>query len=108
MSNRITHLYTDGAPEIVKAGKNLRTCHDTSTLDRFATNVLAEREIKNVLDGTRPLLETSGLPFSYWPYASRCFCHHANIRVVKGDSPWHRRHKQGHFKGEVFQFHLGR
>ena len=30
-SNRILHLYTDGAPEIVKAGKNLRTCHDTST-----------------------------------------------------------------------------
>ena len=30
-SNRILHLYTGGAPEIVKAGKNLRTCHDTST-----------------------------------------------------------------------------
>ena len=30
-SNRILHLYTDGAPGIVKAGKNLRTCHDTST-----------------------------------------------------------------------------
>ena len=29
-SNMILHLYTDGAPEIVKAGKNLRTCHDTT------------------------------------------------------------------------------
>ena len=31
-SNRILHLYNDGAPEIVKAGKNLRTCHHTGTL----------------------------------------------------------------------------
>ena len=53
MSNRIIHLYTDGAPEVVKAGKNLRTCHDTSTPYRFATNGIAEREIRNVLEGTR-------------------------------------------------------
>ena len=31
LSNRILHLYTDGAPEIVRAGKNLKTCQDTST-----------------------------------------------------------------------------
>ena len=30
-------------------------------------------------------------------YASRCFCHHANIRMVEGDSAWNRRHKQVHF-----------
>ena len=62
MTNRITHLYTDGAPEIVKAGKNTRTCHDTSTPYRSATNGLAEREIRNVLEGTRTLLEHSGIP----------------------------------------------
>ena len=84
--NRILHLYTDGAPEIVQAGKNLRTCHDTSTPS--ATNGIAEREIGIVLEGTRTLLEHSGLPTSYWPYASRCFCHHANIRMVEGDSAW--------------------
>ena len=66
MSNRITHLYTDGAPEIVKAGKNLRTCHDTSTPLRSAINGIAEREIRNVLEGTRTLLEHSGLPNPYW------------------------------------------
>ena len=93
-SDRILHLYTDGAPEIVKAGKNLRTCHDTGTPYRSATNGIAEREIRNVLEGTRTLLEHSGLPTSYWPYASHCFCHHANIRMVEGES-----HKQGHFKG---------
>ena len=98
-NNRILHLYTDGAPEIVKAGKSLRTCHDTSTPYRSATNGIAEREIRNVLEGTRTLLEHSGLPTSYWPYGSRCFCHHANIRMVEGDSAWNRRHKQGHFKG---------
>ena len=104
MFNIITHLYIDGAPEIVKAGKNLRTCHDTSTRYRSAMNGLAEREIKHVLEGTRTLLEHSGLPTTYWPYASRCFCHHANIRMVGGDSAWHKRHKQGYFKGEVIRF----
>ena len=74
LSNRILHLYTDGAPEIAKAGKNLRTCHDTSTPYRSATNGIAEREIRNVSEGTRTLLEHSywpyvwGLPSSYWPY----------------------------------------
>ena len=92
------HLYTDGAPEIVNAGKSLHACHDTSTPYRSATNGIAEREIRNVLEGTRTLLEHSGLPTSPWPYASRCFCHHANIRTVEGDSAWNRRHKQGHFK----------
>ena len=104
MSNIITHLYADGAPEIVKAGRNLRICHDTSTPYRSAINGLAEREIRNVLEGTRTLLEHSGLPTSYGPYASRCFCHHANIRMVEGDSAWNKRHKQGHFKGDVIPF----
>ena len=40
-NNRILHLYTDVAPEIVKAGKSLRTCHDTSTPYRSATNGIA-------------------------------------------------------------------
>ena len=66
-NNRIPHLYTDGAPEIVKAGKNLRTCHDTSTPYRSATNGIAEREMRHVLEGIRTLLEHSGLPASYWP-----------------------------------------
>ena len=98
-SNRILHLCTDGAPEIVKAGKNLRTCHGTSTPYRSATNGIAEQEIRNVLEGTRMLLEHSRLPTSYWPYASRCFCRRANIRMVEGDSAWNKRRKQGHFKG---------
>ena len=102
-SNRITHLYIDGAPEIVKAGKNIRICHDTCTPYRSATNGLAGREIKNVPEGTRTLLEHSGLSTSYWPYASRCFCHHANIRMVES-SAWHERHKQKQVKGEIIPF----
>ena len=65
VSNRITHLCTGGAPEIIKAGKNLRTYHDTSTPYRSATNGIAEREVRHVLEGTRTLLEHSGLPTPY-------------------------------------------
>ena len=103
-SSRITHVYTYGAPEIVQAGKILRTCHDTSTPYWSTTNGIAEREIRNVLEGTRTLLEHSGLPTSYWPYASRCFCHHANIRMVLGGSAWNKRHKQMRFKEETISF----
>ena len=104
MSNRIIHLCTDGAPEISNAGKNLRTCLNVSTPYRSATNGIAERGIRNVLEGTRTLLEHSGLPTSYWPFASRCFCHRANIRMVDGDSAWNKCHKQGHFEGEMIPF----
>ena len=71
---------------------------------RSATNGTAEREVRNVLEGTRTLLEHSGLPISYWPYASRCFCHHATMRMVEGDSAWNKRHKQVHVKGEIIPF----
>eukprot|EP00972_Heterocapsa_arctica_P074664 11018467-Heterocapsa_arctica.AAC.1 len=35
-------VYTDGAPEIVKAGENMTCLHDTSTPYRSATNGVAE------------------------------------------------------------------
>ena len=56
MSDKIAHLYADGAPEIIRAGKN----YVFAMPYRSATNGLAEREIRNVLEGTRTFLEHSG------------------------------------------------
>ena len=40
----------------------------------------------------------------WWPYAIQHFCFASNIEVVDGDSAWNKRHKQGHFKGDLFPF----
>eukprot|EP00972_Heterocapsa_arctica_P087469 12899895-Heterocapsa_arctica.AAC.1 len=45
-------LYTDGSPEIVQAGKTLKCNHDTSIPYRSATNGVAERRVRHVLEGT--------------------------------------------------------
>ena len=40
----------------------------------------------------------------WWPYAIQHVCFASNIEVVDGDSAWNKRHKQGHFKGDLFPF----
>eukprot|EP00972_Heterocapsa_arctica_P003482 518928-Heterocapsa_arctica.AAC.1 len=77
-------LYTGGAPEIVKAGKAFKVCHDTSTPYRSATNAVAERKVRHVLEGTQTLLEHSRMPTSYWPHAGDASCHAINIELVEG------------------------
>eukprot|EP00972_Heterocapsa_arctica_P057321 8458151-Heterocapsa_arctica.AAC.1 len=66
-------MYSDGAPEIVKAGKALKCHHATSTPYRSATNGVAEPRVRHVLEGTHTLLEHSGMPTSYWPRAAETF-----------------------------------
>eukprot|EP00972_Heterocapsa_arctica_P039032 5748587-Heterocapsa_arctica.AAC.1 len=86
-------LYNDGAPEIVKAGKSLKCHHDTSTPYRSATNGVAERRVRHVLEGTLTLLEQSGMPTGYWPHAADAFCDHINFVIIDGDSAWNKRHR---------------
>ena len=51
MPSNVLNVFIVGAPEIMKAGKNLRTCHDTSTPYRSATSGIAEQEIKKCPGG---------------------------------------------------------
>ena len=85
-------MYIDTALELVAAVSRLKLKHDTSTPYRSIANPVAERSIRTVTEGTRTLLEQSGFPVQWWPYASRCFCHSMNIAVVDGDSAYNKRH----------------
>ena len=47
---------------------------ETSTPGLPRTNGVAERQVQEVINGTRVLLVKAGLPTSYWPYAMRAWC----------------------------------
>ena len=85
-------MYTDNAPELIAAVSRPKLKHDTSTPDRSTANSIAESSIRTVTEGTRTLLEQSGFPVQWWPYAARCFCHSMNIAVIDGDSAYNKRH----------------
>ena len=85
-------MHIDNAPELVAAAPRLKLKHDTSTPYRSTANSTAERSIRTVTEGTRTLLEQSGFPVQWWPYASRGFCHSMNTAVVDGGSAYDKRH----------------
>ena len=77
---------------VVAAVSRLKLKHDTSTPYRSTANPIAERSVRTVTEGTRTLLEQSGFPIQWWPYASRCFCHSMHMAVVDGDSACNKGH----------------
>eukprot|EP00972_Heterocapsa_arctica_P021852 3214498-Heterocapsa_arctica.AAC.1 len=62
-------MFTDNAPELVKAIALLKIKHDTSTPYRSTTNSVAEGMNRKVLEGTRTVLEQAGLSPRWWPHA---------------------------------------
>ena len=85
-------MYTDNAPELIAAVSRPKLKHNTSTPYRSTANSIAERSIRTATEGTRTLLEQSGFPVIWWPYASRCFCHSMNTAMVDGDSAYNKCH----------------
>ena len=95
----VRSFYSDNSPELIRAAKDLAWIHGTATPGRPATNGVAERAVRSVLDGTRTILENAEMPLQYWTLASRHWCFSHNIETRDGDSSWNQRHKTGHFKG---------
>ena len=98
-SEVVQSFYSDGAPELAKAARDLGWRHATSTPGRPETNGVAERAVRKVLEGARTALEHAGLPPKWWPYAARHFCLASNVETVDGYSAWGRRHGPGGFLG---------
>ena len=92
------HIYSDNAPEIIKAIKDLNwdDRHDTSTPHRPATNGIAEHAVRLVKDGIRACLLQSGWTPEWWADAMRYFCFDHNIEDVLSDgkTPYERRFKE--------------
>ena len=85
-------LYTDNAPELIRACHDLKIRHDKSTPYRHQSNAFAERTVRAVVEGARSLLEQAGLPTCFWPFAVRFWCFMRNTEVVNGQSAWQVRH----------------
>ena len=100
----IKYVYTDNSKELIKAVSDLGLVHGTSTPGRPQTNGVAERAVRTIVEGTRTVLEQAGFPPSFWTFACRHFAFAANVAVVDGDSAWHLRHKEEHFRGPLHPF----
>ena len=61
----IHRIYTDDSAELKRAVKDLdipSTVHDRSTPGMPQTNGIAENQVRRVINGTRVLLASAGLP----------------------------------------------
>eukprot|EP00969_Alexandrium_andersonii_P021937 960324-Alexandrium_andersonii.AAC.1 len=65
------NMVSDGAGEFRRAFTDLFIPHTTTTPGRSETNGVAERNIQNLSNCVRSLLEQSGLEHFFWPYAAR-------------------------------------
>ena len=79
-------FYSDNAPELLKAAKQLGWKPGTSTPGRPETNGVGEAAVKRVTHNTTTVLDQAGLSPEWWPFAARHYCFSHNI-VGKGASP---------------------
>ena len=85
---KIQLIYSDEAPEFVKACKGLRIEHDTSLPGRKKNNSLAERTNLYIIDQVSTCPLAAGLPPCYWSFALQTTCHLMNVEDVDGESAW--------------------
>jgi len=81
-------FYSDNSKELIRAAKTLEWRHATCTPGVKESNGVAERAVRKVIEGTRTLLDQSGMPEAFWSYAAKAFCHAVNIEERNGDSPF--------------------
>ena len=78
-------IYTDNAPELIRACKDLGYRHDKSTPYRHQSNGFCERTVRKIIEGARALLEQAGLPSCFWIFAVRFWCFAHNIAIKDGE-----------------------
>ena len=72
-------IYCDGSGVLKAVCKSMQILPDTSTPRRPEANGVAERAVRRVAEGTRPVLLQSGLPHRWWAEAARCYCVSRNV-----------------------------
>ena len=86
-------IYTDNAPELKAAIRELGYRHQTSIEYVDGTKSFVEREIRQMLEGTRTNLLQAGFPQRYWPLAMQhiACAHNMLPSIGQSTSPWEER-----------------
>ena len=105
VEDKVGIVYSDNAPELETAVKQLGVRHNTSRAYVNENKAVIEREIRTILEGTGSNLTQANLPDHVWPLAAQ---HHAmalNIskRLDVGKIPWDDRFGDS-FDGLVVPF----
>ena len=84
---------SDSSLECGKSCEDSSWNHPTSTPHRSETNIIAERAVRAVKEGTSAVLLQSGLDEKWWADSVECYCH---LRIVQdlqtdGKTPCERR-----------------
>mgnify|MGYP000043257264 FL=1 len=82
------YMWTDSAPELIRAIADLRYPHGKATPSRHQNNGFCERVVRKIVEGARAVLEHAGLPNCFWTFAVRHWSFMDNVTVTNGDSPW--------------------
>ena len=81
--DQVEVLYSDNAPELIKALKILEWRHVLSKEYISKSNAIAERSIRTALEGARTNLHQAGLHHMYRPRAARHWCMMQNVIHLK-------------------------
>ena len=105
VEDKVGIVYSDNAPELEAAVKQLGVRHNTSRAYVNENKAVIEREIRTILEGTRSNLTQANMPDHVWPLAAQ---HHAmalNIskRLDVEKIPWEDRFGDS-FDGLVVPF----
>ncbi len=102
--SRPKYMWTDSAPELIRAISDMKIPHGKATPSRHQNNGFCERVVRKIVEGARAILEHAGLPSCFWTFAVRYWCFMDNVAVTNGDSPWNLRHGTGQYAGPLIPF----
>ena len=100
---KIQQVYSDKAPEFIKASRCLGIAHETSTPGVPQTSGIIERCNQLIIGGTVTTMVVAGIPPCFRSYATPCWCMNYNTERIKGESNWERLSKEP-FHGIRFPF----
>ena len=101
----VKRFYSDNADELISAARHLKVAHEASQQGIPQTNGIIEREVQDMLTGTRTLLVAAGMPGYFWSYAAPCYMHLDNCvpHPKTGQTAWYRRYGE-EFTGQLIPF----
>ena len=97
--------YSDNAEELIAAARELMIPHEASQQGMPETNGIIEREVSDMLCGTRTVMFAAELPGYVWSFAAPCYMHLDNCTThpVIGLDAWSQRYGAP-FPGQLIPF----